>query len=320
MHEPGRIGWFEPATGLTPNRARRRRVLRAVALAVVLVMVGLLAYTGVPLMAAGLRPTESPPAQAVGPAPSVAVVQVVEPPVATPPAPAAAGHWQASSPWLKPIDGLLAPKPPAMVLGPPARLVSHVKTARKVVALTFDDGWSPAAGRLILATLLKEHIPATFFVNSMYVSWSVALWKNIAAAGFPIGNHTYDHANLTTLSYGAMVYDIKRDANVFKQLTGYDLAPLFRPPYGDRNRTVDAAVRAAGYPTEVLWNVVSGDTLGGVSDANQLAAASAGGPGSIVLMHMGPASTPRILAAVIARYRARGYAFVTIPQLIALGH
>jgi peptidoglycan/xylan/chitin deacetylase (PgdA/CDA1 family) len=154
----------------------------------------------------------------------------------------------------------------------------------------------------------------------MYVRWNPTLWKDIAAAGFPIGNHTYDHANLTTLSSDAIVADIHRDAYVFHELTGYSMAPFLRPPYGARNRVVDAAIRAAGYPTEILWNVVAGDTDGPISDAAQIARASAGGPGSIVLLHVGPASTPRILAAVIAKYRARGFSFVTIPQLLALSH
>jgi peptidoglycan/xylan/chitin deacetylase (PgdA/CDA1 family) len=207
---------------------------------------------------------------------------------------------------------------PDLVVGPPAELVYRVRTREKVVALTFDDGWSPPAGRLILATLLQEHVAATFFVNAMYVSRDPALWRDIAAAGFPIGNHTYDHRNLTKLPAAEVEADLWRDAHVFQELTGYSMDPIVRPPYGARDAAVDAAALAAGYPTEILWDVVAGDTTPGRSDARQIASASAGRPGSIVLMHVGPASTPRILAAVIARYRARGFRFVTIPELLAL--
>ena len=63
---------------------------------------------------------------------------------------------------------------------------------------------------------------------------------------------------------------------------------------------------------------VAGDTDPSNSDTRLIANATAGRAGSIVLMHIGPASTPRILAAVIARYRAQGYRFVTIPELLAL--
>jgi peptidoglycan/xylan/chitin deacetylase (PgdA/CDA1 family) len=203
------------------------------------------------------------------------------------------------------------------VIGPPARVVYHVKTAQKLIALTFDDGWSPPAARLILATLLRQHVAATFFVNATYVRWDPALWTRIAAAGFAIGNHTYDHRDLTSLSTQAVVADILKDARVFQQLTGYTMSPILRPPYGARNHRVDEAIRLAGYPTEVLWDTVSGDTSAGRSDRTQIRSAIGGLPGSIVLMHVGPASTPRILGAVIASYRARGYTFVTVPELLA---
>jgi len=205
------------------------------------------------------------------------------------------------------------------VLGPLARLVYRVHTTQKLIALTFDDGWSPPAGRLILDTLIQQQVPATFFVNAMYVRWDPTLWKQIAAAGFVIGNHTYDHRFLTNASPTTVIADIQKDARVFEELTGYSMAPIFRPPYGARNRAVDAAVQLAGYPTEILWDTVTGDTNVRNSDARLIANATAGRAGSIVLMHIGPASTPRILAAVIASYRARGFTFVTIPQLLAAG-
>jgi peptidoglycan/xylan/chitin deacetylase (PgdA/CDA1 family) len=194
-----------------------------------------------------------------------------------------------------------------------------VHTREKVIALTFDDGWSPTAGRLILDILVRQHVPATFFVNARYVRWDPALWRRIAAAGFVIGNHTYDHRDLTELSAAAIAADIRKDAVVFRQLTGYSLAPIFRPPYGARNPRVDAAIRSAGYPVEVLWDAVAGDTYARRSDASLIAGATTGRAGSIVLLHMGPTSTPRILAAVIASYRARGFRFVTIPELLAAG-
>ena len=210
--------------------------------------------------------------------------------------------------------------PPPIHLGPPATLVYRVKTTARVIALTFDDGWSPGAGRLILQTLVRLHVKATFFVNSTYVRWNPQLWKDIAAAGFPIGNHTYDHHDLTTLTYAAMQADLAKDARVFHQLTGYTMAPIARPPYGARNRIVDAAMLAAGDPIEVLWDTVSGDDASHMTDAGEIADATRGRAGSIVLLHVGPSSTPRILAAVIASYRARGFSFVTIPELLALRH
>jgi hypothetical protein len=80
----------------------------------------------------------------------------------------------------------------------------------------------------------------------------------------------------------------------------------------------DAAAAAAGFPTIVLWDVVGGDADLRATDASVLANASAGLPGSIVLLHAGPSVTPRILPALIARYQARGFTFVTVPELLGM--
>lgn len=281
---------------------RRRLGLAAIASAAVLV--GSIMEPSVPSLSAS-APSEEP-------APITAVVAAT--PAGPPP----------NQPRLRP-DPMerLGPSGVALAaavpLGPPARVVYRVKTRQKIVALTFDDGWSPTAGRLIVDTLLREHVAATFFVNARYLHWDLGLWRTIAASGFVVGNHTYDHRDLTTMSAAAIEADLRRDADVFQQLTGYAMAPIFRPPYGAHDRRVDAAVRAAGYSIEILWDVVAGDTSASRSDAALIAAATRGRPGSIVLMHMGPSATPRILAAVIASYRARGFRFVTIPQLLAAG-
>jgi hypothetical protein len=96
------------------------------------------------------------------------------------------------------------------------------------------------------------------------------------------------------------------------------MIPVFRPPYGHHDAASDAAAAAAGFPTIVLWDVTGGDADRRTGAATVLANASAGRPGSIVLLHAGPSVTPRILPALIARYRARGFTFVTVPELLGI--
>jgi peptidoglycan/xylan/chitin deacetylase (PgdA/CDA1 family) len=198
----------------------------------------------------------------------------------------------------------------------PARVIYRLPTKARVVALTFDDGWSPANGHRILDILLYFHVKATFFVNSVYVRRDPELWRSIAAAGFPIANHTYHHRDLTTLTTAEIVDELQRNAAAFRQLTGYDMLPMMRPPYGARTAATDAAAALAGCPTVVLWNVVAGDTYRRATDSQMIRNAIGGRPGSIVLMHIGPDATPRILARIIASYRLRGFTFVTIPELL----
>jgi peptidoglycan/xylan/chitin deacetylase (PgdA/CDA1 family) len=93
------------------------------------------------------------------------------------------------------------------------------------------------------------------------------------------------------------------------------MIPFLRPPYGSVNDDVRRSAAAAGFPTLVLWTVAGVDwseTDPAVVARNALD----GGPGSIVLLHAGPAVTVGALPAIIAGFRARGYRFVTVPELL----
>jgi len=59
------------------------------------------------------------------------------------------------------------------------------------------------------------------------------------------------------------------------------------------------------------------DTIKRFTDGQLIHNASMGRAGSIVLLHVGPDATPRILERVIWSYRARGFTFVTIPELLS---
>jgi peptidoglycan/xylan/chitin deacetylase (PgdA/CDA1 family) len=200
----------------------------------------------------------------------------------------------------------------------PPRVLFHGPRTDRVVALTFDDGYAPANVRLIFEELTREGVAATFFVNGAYLRWNPQLWRSIAAAGYPIGNHTVIHEDVRGRPPSQVMADLIRNARLVQQVTGRPMIPIFRPPYGSHDAASDAAAAAAGFPTIVLWDVSGGDANLRATDASVLANASAGLPGSIVLLHAGPSVTPRILPALIAGYRARGFTFVTVPQLLGI--
>lgn len=215
----------------------------------------------------------------------------------------------------------IAPQGPALaaIATRAPRVIYHGSRARKVIALTFDDGWSARNGHRILNILEREKVPATFFINGVYLAADPDLWREVAEDGFVAGNHTYLHRDVTTMSQAAIVADLQRNARIWKAVTGQTMAPIFRPPYGARNAATDRAAAIAGYPDVIIWDHPTNDTYR-LSDPRLIRNATAGRSGSIVLMHIGPDATPRILARVIASYRARGYTFVTIPQLLSPLH
>jgi len=148
--------------------------------------------------------------------------------------------------------------------------------------------------------------------------------KQIAAAGFAIGDHTITHPYLTQLSGAAVRTEIVGAAQQILAVTGISPVPLFRFPYGDVDARTIAIANEVGF-VPIRWTV---DTLGWEGNAGHINAAVvisrviAGlQPGEIVLMHVG--SNPNdhttydadALPQLITDLRAHGYSFVTLRAL-----
>jgi peptidoglycan/xylan/chitin deacetylase (PgdA/CDA1 family) len=188
---------------------------------------------------------------------------------------------------------------------------------RRVVALTFDDGWSPKTLRGIYRILVRENVPATFFVTGMYVGRDPDLWRKIAAR-FPLANHSHRHRDTRRLTDRQVLADLARAREVVEEVTDRPMVPYFRPPYGYRDSRTDRLAAEAGFPTIVMWNTSATDAESRPTVASVVRSASTGRAGSIVLLHAGPKVTVRALPAIIARYRARGFGFVTVPELLGV--
>ncbi len=230
-----------------------------------------------------------------------------------------------SSPAPSPTPSVATPSPtpsaaptpsPQTATNGAAKAVYNGSRAKKVVALTFDDGYSPVALRQILAILKREKIVATFFPYGWAVHADPAGWHMVVAAGYPIGNHTLSHAILTNLTPDQVTDQLVRGRRTIDLYSGGTSVPLMRPPGGAFNAVTARAIAKAGYRTIVMWDVDTFDWQG-PSASTIVKRATKGTNGSIVLMHSGPLNTPKALPAIIANYRARGFTFVTVPQLLA---
>jgi len=196
-------------------------------------------------------------------------------------------------------------------------IVRHGPRTDKVVALTFDDGWSLGRCEAILTILEREHVAATFFPISGYVKRDAPFWREVAALGYPIGNHTVHHLDMSKLPFGQQFDEIAKARNTMAKM-GIPMTPLFRPPYGAWNDDTLLAAAAAGYTKFLIWDTTMGDTSRLGNDNTHFHDAVRGKAGSIVLMHCGPKMTPKLLPKVIASYRQQGFRFVTVPQLLGM--
>ena len=291
-------------------------------LAALVVAAALVATTVTPALVTASQPaiaraTPAPPAPAsTQPAPALPVAVVPAPTIAIAAGPARVPD---PDPGADPADASPAPPacdpPPAGLVAAP--VVSHGPRDRKVVALTFDDGYNPTNTLRILAILRRSHVNATFFATGRAVELFPAVWREVASAGFPIADHTYDHRRLSGLCFDAQLRELTRQAAVVRASLGRDPVALMRPPYGDRDRVTSLATAAAGDEAVVIWDVDTRD-WSGIGPATIARRALAGGKGSIVLMHTLYSTTASALPRIIAGYRARGFRFVTVGELLGV--
>ena len=226
--------------------------------------------------------------------------------------------------------GALLALAPGGRLAPPAaaassaQVISRFATTEPVAALTFDAGADRGFAAGILDTLAAKGVRGTFGMTGLYAQANPDLVRRFAAEGHHLINHTWDHRSFTGFSTGQTPLSVAeragelgRTADLVLSLTGEELKPYFRPPYGDYDASVLADVTAAGYPLTILWTI---DTLGwqGLA-ADQIVqrTLSLAAPGAIVLLHVGEGSQDAAaLPTMIDALRARGYAFATVREYV----
>ncbi len=208
---------------------------------------------------------------------------------------------------------LRAPQPIGCTPAGPS-YVTNGSRSRHVVALTFDDGpstYTPA----VLDLLKREGIHATFFLIGEQVAGYASFAKRALAEGHMLGDHTWNHANVSG-GGGFASGEITSAANAIQKATGFRPC-LFRAPGGAVSSSLIGLAHGLGFTT-VQWDVDPQDWSLPGSGAIYSRIVSATHNGSIVLMHDGGGPRSQTLAAlpgIIHTLKARGYGFVTVDQL-----
>jgi peptidoglycan/xylan/chitin deacetylase (PgdA/CDA1 family) len=222
----------------------------------------------------------------------------------------------------------------AAVAGDPSPdLATYGKTGTSGgrIALTFDDGPDPRSTPRILAILREHHVKATFFVVGRQVEEHPGVLRQIVDAGHTIGNHSYDHADMSRLSAGQIRLELQRTQKAVDDALGYHYRmAVMRPPYGnpyfegsDALPTFRRIVRQEqlfpviwtidpqdyvmdGDPQGVVDNVISQDREGRKQDRDE-----------VILMHDIHPQDAQALPGVINHFERQGREFVGVNELLA---
>jgi len=195
----------------------------------------------------------------------------------------------------------------------------------KVVALTFDDGPEEPYTSEVLAILQREHVRATFFVIGANVRRYPDATALTARLGNVIGNHSDTHPMALALEPEPVIRaEVDRAEREIHDVAGI-YPSLFRPPQGIRSPWLMKVTEEDSLAT-VTWDDAARDWERRSADDLVTRAVNATTPGAIILLHDGlnldhhadRTATVEALPRIIEKLRARGYRFVTVPELLHL--
>ncbi|MFU8893085.1 MAG: polysaccharide deacetylase family protein [Luteolibacter sp.] len=195
---------------------------------------------------------------------------------------------------------------------------TRVPVSGNYVAITFDDGPHPQNTPRLLDILRARNVKATFYVIGRSVDLHPGVVRRTVAEGHEIGNHSHTHRLMTQLSDSEVRNEMQRCEDAIGRAAGVRPRTM-RPPYGGLNQRQRELVHAEfGYPT-ILWNV---DPLDWKRPGPSVVAQrmiSGASPGGILLAHDLHSQTVDAMPATLDGLLRRGYKFVTVSQLIAMG-
>lgn len=178
--------------------------------------------------------------------------------------------------------------------------------AGKRVALTFDDGPSERTPEL-LRVLAEAGARGTFFVTQPACQRYPEYLADIRRAGHQLESHGRWHRT------ALLLWPWQEWQQIAWQ--PHPTATAYRPPYGGHSPLTRLFARLLGRQV-VLWDAESRDWLSeGSPQERARQTLEQVRPGSVVLLHDGPAITPELLRQLLPQLQAHGWQMVTLNQL-----
>lgn len=198
------------------------------------------------------------------------------------------------------------------------------------VLLTFDDGPDPTYTPQVLDILKKEKVPATFFVVGLQAENNIPLLERIFNEGHEIGNHTFTHPNIATVSRERASTEMESTRLLIEAVTGRSTV-LFRAPYNaDSEPTGEDELKPIALSKEQNYYTVGESIdpndweIGATADEiynRTIAQYEANPDKGIILLHDAGGDRKATVAAlprIIKFFKDRKIQFTTVAHLLGI--
>ena len=191
--------------------------------------------------------------------------------------------------------------------------------SKNVIYLTFDCGYENGNTEPILDALKKHNAKATFFVVGHFLESAPDIVKRMEAEGHAVGNHTYHHPDMSSISdMTSFQKEMDDVASLYQTVTGKEMIKYYRPPQGKYSTKNLEMAKELGYHTffwslaYVDWNVDDQPTKEEAFDKLLTRIH----PGAIVLLHSTSKTNGEILDELLTKWEEMGYTFAPLSELI----
>lgn len=195
-----------------------------------------------------------------------------------------------------------------------APAVCRVATTEPVVALTFDDGPTPAGLDALLPELERRGVRATFFLVGAEAAERPDLVRRLVASGHEVGNHSWSHVRMIGRGRGFYDAEIHRTNQALRAAGAEPV--LFRPPDGKKLLGLPLALRRHDLKM-IMWTVEDPATRDPAAFAQAVTSQVRGG--DIILLHpmYADPTARRALPMILGGLAAKGLRPVTVSELLA---
>ncbi len=192
-------------------------------------------------------------------------------------------------------------------------------SGEKTIFLTFDAGYENGYTPKILDVLAEEQVPAAFFLVGHYLKTNPDLVQRMADEGHIVANHTASHPDMGKISNLAdFQAELETVEKLYTEITGQPMKKYYRPPQGKFSVSNLEQAKQLGYKT-VFWSLAYADW-----DVNKQPSAdyaveklsSRIHGGTVLLLHSTSKTNSEILQTVIRKWKAEGYTFRSLDELV----